>query len=122
MDRTQTQIQDEVTIRMLSETDRESVARLAQLDTSPVPEGDVLGAVVDGRLVAAISLTNGDAVANPFTQSDGARAMLEVRAGQLNGKRRGLFRRRRRRRAQGSVGAQPAGAGGRVLAEARRAV
>jgi hypothetical protein len=122
MDRTQKQIQDEVTIRTLGETDRESVVRLAQLDSSPVPEGDVLGAVVDGRLVAAVSLTSGDSVANPFIRSEGARSMLELRARQLNGKGRGLFRRRHRRRARGSLGAQPAGAGGRVLAEVRRAV
>jgi hypothetical protein len=117
MDRTETQIQDQVTIRPLSDEDRESVVRLAQLDSSRVPEGDVLGAVVAGRLVAAISLTSGDSVANPFIRSEGARSMLELRAGQVNGKGRGLFRRWRRRRARGSIGAQPAGAGGRVLTE-----
>jgi hypothetical protein len=107
------QDQTQVTIRTLSEDDRESVARLAQLDSSPAPEGRLLGAVVDGRLVAALSLTNGESIANPFIPSEGVRSMLRLRAGQLNPKRRRLLPRRRRRR--GSLGAQPAGAGGRLL-------
>jgi hypothetical protein len=109
---------EQVTIRTLGTEDRESVVRLAQLDTTPVPEGDLLGAVVAGRLVAALSLTSGESIANPFVPNDGARSMLELRARQLNGKRGHLFP--RRRRARGSVGAQPAGAGGRVLALGRR--
>ena len=110
---------DEMTIRTLSEEDRESVVRLAQLDTSAPPEGNVMGAIVDGRLVAAISLETGDSVANPFIPSEGARSMLQLRARQLSPKRSRIFP--RRRRARGSLGAQPAGAGGRMLAFERRA-
>jgi hypothetical protein len=51
-------------------------------------------------------------VADPFVASEGARSMLELRARQLRPKR-GFFR--RRGRARGSLGAQPAGAGGRLV-------
>jgi hypothetical protein len=112
------EIQDQVTIRKLNGQDHENVVRLAQLDSSPTPEGDLLGAVVDGRLVAAVSLNSGESLANPFVPSEGVRSMLELRARQLGPKRGRLFPRRRRTR--GSLGAQPAGAGGRLLALARR--
>ena len=108
-----TENQDHMTIRTLCEEDRESIVRLAQLDSSPAPEGHLLGAVVHGRLVAALSLTSGESVANPFIPSEEARSLLELRAKQLKPRRRGLLPRRRRRR--GSLGAQPAGAGGRLL-------
>ena len=108
-----TQGQDHITLRILSEEDRESIVRLAQLDSSPAPEGHLLGAVVDGRLVAAVSLTSGESIANPFIPSESARSMLQLRAKQLNPRRRRLIPRRRRRR--GSLGAQPAGAGGRLV-------
>ncbi len=107
------QDQTQVTIRTLSEEDRESVAHLAQLDSSHEPQGHLLGAVVEGRLVAALSLTSGETIANPFVPTQGARSMLQLRARQLNPRRRRLLPRRRRRR--GSLGAQPAGAGGRLL-------
>jgi hypothetical protein len=104
--------EDQVTIRTLSESDRESVVRLAQLDSSPAPEGRLLGAVVGGRLVAALSLTSGESVANPFIPSDAAHSMLRLRAKQLNPKRRRL---RPGRRGGGTLGAQPARAGGRLI-------
>jgi hypothetical protein len=110
--------EDQVTIRRLNHQDDESVVRLAQLDSSDTPTGELLGAVVDGRLVAALSLSSGEAVANPFMQSDGVRSMLELRARQLSPKRRRLLP--RRKRVRGSLGAQPAGTGGRLLALARR--
>jgi hypothetical protein len=110
---------EEITIRMLSDEDREEVALLSQRDTAPAPEGSLLGAIVGDRLVAAISLASGDVVADPFFPSEGARSMLQLRARQLNPKRSRLLP--RRRRARGSLGAQPAGAGGRLLAVSRRA-
>lgn len=90
-----TQEHQQLTIRTLSEDDRESVMRLAQLDSSPAPDGRLLGAVVDGRLVAALSLTSGESIANPFVPSQGARSMLELRARPLNEKRWRLLPRRR---------------------------
>jgi hypothetical protein len=114
----------EVTIRKLNGDDHESLVRLAQLDSSPVPQGELLGAVVDGRLVAALSLSSGESVANPFVSSEGLRSMLELRASQRNGRthwRSGLRRRLPGRgRARAALPASPPGAGGRLLALARR--
>src|SRR5688572_2794710 len=101
-----TQDQDHMTIRTLSEEDRLEVMRISQRDTSDVPEGRLLGAVVGDRLVAAISLASGEVVADPFVPSQGARSILELRAKQLTPRRRRILPRRRRRR--GSLGAQPA--------------
>src|SRR5690242_17610303 len=46
--------------------DREALERLAGRDSSLVPSGEILGAVLDGRLLAAMSLTDGAIVADPF--------------------------------------------------------
>src|SRR5688572_27358312 len=108
-----TQDRDHMTIRTLSEEDHLDVVRISQRDTSDVPEGRLLGAVVGGRLVAVISLASGRVVADPFVSSQGARSILELRAKQLNPRRRRILPRRPRR--SGSLGAQPAGAGGRLL-------
>jgi hypothetical protein len=102
-----------MTIRTLTEADHEEVVRLSQLDTAAIPEGSLLGAIVDERLVAAISLTSGDVVADPFIPSAGARSLLELRARQLRPKRTRILP--RRRKARGALGAQPAGAGGRLV-------
>lgn len=63
--------------------DRDALERLAGRDSAAVPTGDVLGAELDGRLVAAISLTNGGLVADPFTSTTDARSLLELRANQM---------------------------------------
>jgi hypothetical protein len=116
---TMTQNEGQITIRALGEEDRESVVRLAQLDTAPTPEGGLLGAVVDGRLVAAVSLADGHSVANPFVSSEHARSVLMRRARQLTRKRGRLLP--LRRRARGAVGVGTPGSGGRVLGNPRRA-
>jgi hypothetical protein len=116
--------EQQVTIRKLNGDDHESLVWLAQLDSSPVPQGEVLGAVVDGRLVAALSLSSGESVANPFVSSQGVRSMLELRVSHLDGgSHRGSGLRRRvpgRGRARAALPASPPGAGGRLLALARR--
>jgi hypothetical protein len=114
----------EITIRPLGDEDRERVAELAQLDTKRPLEGRLLGASVGGRLVAALAIESGESVADPFLPSAHARAMLELRASQLTGRgrnqNRGRLLRRRGRRARAALPASPPGAGGRLLALARR--
>jgi hypothetical protein len=86
-----------VAVRRLADraSDRAAVAHLAELDSTEPLNGDVLGAELDGRLVAAISLTTGDTIADPFTHTDQVRPLLEARAEQLRGgaSRFGLRRR-----------------------------
>jgi len=108
----------EIGIRILNDGDRDQLARLAERDSAELPEGPVLGATLDGELVAALSLSGGEALADPFVRTDDLRALLADRAAQLNGHgARGLRSRigRGRRRARGALPASPPGAGGRLL-------
>ena len=72
-----------VTIRELAGGDSNSLRELTERDTARVPQGDVVGAERDGRLMAAISLTSGDVVADPFFPTADLVALLRVRAGQI---------------------------------------
>ena len=116
---TMTAYDTEITIRLLGDQDTDSAVRLAQLDSAQPLSGRLLGASIQGRLVAAVSLDSGDSVANPFVPSAHARAMLELRARQLNGKGRRLLP-HRRGRARAALPSSPPGAGGRLLALTRR--
>lgn len=105
-----------IAIRMLSTEDDPALSRLAELDSADIPGGRLLGASVDGRLVAAQSLATGEAIANPFLPTGPIRMLLAQRAGQLNGRGRGrLLGRLRRRRAPGALPSSPPGAGGKLL-------
>jgi hypothetical protein len=74
---------DGIRIRRLSRGDQAEVERLSQLDSRRLPENGLLGVEVEGRLVAAISLTTGESIADPFSRSGELRALLELRAAQL---------------------------------------
>ena len=95
-----TQMSDtaEITIRRLDQpADASALARLADKDTRPAPSGAALGAFVDGELMAAISLSSGRVIADPFKPTSELRKLLELRAGQMRrGSRRGPTRRRSR--------------------------
>ena len=108
----------EIAVRMLGDADRQQLARIAGRDSAPVPTGDVLGAEVGGILVAAVSLTDGRSVSDPFQVSRPALELLELRARQLGATvRGGLSRLRRRPRvgARGALAGSPPGGGGRLL-------
>jgi hypothetical protein len=92
---TQQTLNTAMTIRRmdLTEVDRQAVEELAARDSSGTLEAPVLGIEVEGTLLAALSLSSGEAVADPFTRTDELRAMLELRAAHLRrreaAKRRG---------------------------------
>src|SRR4051794_37231164 len=73
----------EISIRRLTDDDAEGVNRVAGRDSAARPSGELLGAEIDGRLIAAISIATGETVADPFTRTDAARSMLLMRAAQL---------------------------------------
>jgi hypothetical protein len=90
-------------IRMLTADDSPTLAALAGRDSAPVPTGQVLGASVDDRLVAAHSITTGESIADPFVPTADARILLADRADLLRRSDRGrpprrprFFRRRDR--------------------------
>jgi hypothetical protein len=74
-----------ITIRRITATDADqaALARLAQLDSTYRLDGPALGAEVEGRLLAAISMETGDVVADPFSRTSELRAMLKLRVDQL---------------------------------------
>jgi hypothetical protein len=70
-------------IRRTTPDDEAALYRLAALDSKRPIDGDALVAEVDGRLLAAVSLTGDEAVADPFRHTADLVAMLEMRAAQL---------------------------------------
>jgi hypothetical protein len=84
-----------ITIRRLGRDDVPAVERLAQLDSSRPPEGALLGVEIGGRLVAAISLATRESIADPFSRTGELRALLELRAAQLERRENGRRDRRR---------------------------
>ncbi len=75
-------------IRKARDTDAAAVARLAALDSSHAPDGDVLLAEVGDELWAALSLDDGHAVADPLRPTADAVLILGHRGRQLRHGRR----------------------------------
>ena len=71
---------DTITIRHSTGADRAGILRLASLDGRPAPAGETLLAFVDGELRAALPLTGGDAVADPFHRTAALVDLLRFRA------------------------------------------
>jgi hypothetical protein len=89
---------DAIEIRLLSTQDGPELTRLAELDGVTAPAEPLLGGIVDGRLVAAHSLTTDESIADPFEHSAEIRSLLARRVYQLRGDRgRGLLGWLRRR-------------------------
>lgn len=72
-----------VTLRLAREDDRQALQRLAELDSSTVPRAPVLVADVEGDLLAAVSTTDGAAVADPFAPTADIIDLLRIRSLQL---------------------------------------
>jgi hypothetical protein len=75
---------DAVTIRSARADDERALQRLADLDSTRVPDGPVLMAEIDGQAVAAISVASGESFADPFVPTQELRRLLELRASQLH--------------------------------------
>jgi hypothetical protein len=81
---TDPQIDGDLTIRRLGPADSGALERLAQRDSTQVPEGTVYAAVAtDGSLLAAISLESRALVADPFAHTAHAASLLRVWAREL---------------------------------------
>jgi hypothetical protein len=99
-----------ITIRAAGPQDVDALRRLAQRDTRALPDGELLIALINGEARAAISLTNGETVADPFHRTEELVGMLTVRSSLLRGttrqRRHGL---KRLLGTRGSRAPQPAG-------------
>ena len=69
-----------ISIRAATTGDGPALARLAALDSAPVPFGPVLLAEVDGRPLAALSVNDGRVIGDPFTRTTELVELLRVHA------------------------------------------
>src|ERR671927_1062914 len=76
-------VPEQVTVRYAGASDSAELADLAALDSTPAPEGPVLVAETDARIVAALPLGSGRPIADPFRPTAELVALLELRAKQL---------------------------------------
>jgi hypothetical protein len=72
-----------ISIRLATPDDDPALARLAALDSGTVPTGRVLLAERDGESQAALALTGGATLADPFVPTAELLALLRVRAARL---------------------------------------
>lgn len=70
-------------IRLATAGDEPALKRLSELDSRPTPAGSTLIAEQRGSLVAAVSLLDGDQIADPFVPTADITELLRVRARQL---------------------------------------
>jgi hypothetical protein len=78
-----------LTIRHATTTDQFAIRRLAVLDSSSPPTGEVLLAEMGDELWAALSVDDGSAIADPFRPSADLVDLLRLRASGLAGEERG---------------------------------
>ena len=79
----------ELTLRYATAADAEAIDALAQLDSRHAPRGLVLLAEVDGTPWGAVSLDDGQVVADPFRPTGELVALLTERARQMHRSERG---------------------------------
>ncbi len=77
----------ELAVRLAGDADAARLTHLARLDSANPIDRHALLAEVDGELVAAISLTDGAVIADPFRRTAPAVGLLRMRADQLRAAR-----------------------------------
>lgn len=65
-------------LRLAVTADAAALRRLAELEGRPAPEGDVLVAEVEGRVLAALPLSGDPVLADPFAQTSRLAAELDA--------------------------------------------
>jgi hypothetical protein len=92
MFRTSNLAHDRVTVRRAHYGDEAALADLAALDSTRLPEGPMLVAEADSRVLAALPLGSGRPIADPFVPSAHLVELLRMRAEQIEHKpaRRGF--------------------------------
>jgi hypothetical protein len=80
-----------LTIRRAHAEDNQALRTLATIDSALPLTGEVLVAQLDGADVAAISLTDGRSIADPFRPSADTVEILRLRARQERGARKPIL-------------------------------
>ena len=73
----------DIELRLCKPADDPAIDRLAALSEVPVPFGRLVVALLDGKLVAALPLSGGDVLRDPFVKTAHLVHLLELRAEQL---------------------------------------
>jgi hypothetical protein len=91
-----------VTVRRSTSADLAGLTRLSALDSASPPRGPALIAEADSRMLAALPLGSGRAIADPFEPTAALVSLLELRRSQIvsaegasaraRGRLRGLLR------------------------------
>jgi hypothetical protein len=76
-------------IRLADAADTAALQRVAERDSRPLPEGDLLVALVGGEIRAALSLGSGESIADPFHPTAALVELLGLHAKQGGGERPG---------------------------------
>jgi hypothetical protein len=88
-------LSESLTIRLAYAEDYPALARLAELDSADgVPSRPLLIAEVGGKPRAALSLSDGSSIADPFHPTEEILALLGMRAAAAASSRRGTARQR----------------------------
>lgn len=103
--------EDSITIRLAGPEDADGLRRLAERDSSELPAGELLVALVGHDLRAATAIRTGAAVADPFHPTRELVSLLAERAEQMRGGRATGLLDRLRRRGSGHRGLSPQPAG-----------
>jgi len=94
---------DTIVIRRAGAADARILARLAALDSAAAPGTDSLIAELDGVAVAALDLTDGQIVADPFARTADLVELLQLRATRVRGTEHRGARHTRARRPLGGL-------------------
>jgi hypothetical protein len=73
----------QIVIRYSRQDDERALTRLAGRDTKRVPEGKLLVAESEGEIRAAVQLSGGGSIADPFHRTANLLKLLELRRRQL---------------------------------------
>ena len=73
-----------ITLRLSDPAEEPAIERLGELSGRPIPSGLYLVADVDGQVWAAIPLSGGEPVADPFLPALEVKELLKLRATQLH--------------------------------------
>lgn len=77
----------DVRLRLAEGVDSPALVRLAQLDSRPLPPGPHLVVEREGRIDAALSLSDGQVVADPFRRTAALCDLLRTHAGEVRADR-----------------------------------
>ncbi|HWX74177.1 MAG TPA: hypothetical protein VNZ05_02660 [Solirubrobacteraceae bacterium] len=78
----------DLVVRIAAAGDRDAIAELASRSGAPAPSGALMVCELDGRVLAAVSVSGDEAIAEPTSRGAAAAAVTRYRVAQLSPRRR----------------------------------